>query len=81
LSSASGRVSTVSGGGRDVIFEEGAGNTASGDLSSVSGGSGNTASGQFSSVSGGRNITQATEFGWSAGSEAVEVVGGNFRSP
>ena len=42
---------------------------------------GNTASGESSSVSGGQNITQETEFGWSAGSEADEVVEGNFRSP
>ena len=46
-----------------------------------SGGSGNTASGRFSSVSGGQNITQETDFGWSAGSEAEDVVVGNVRSP
>jgi hypothetical protein len=66
---ASGLGAVVSGGGRDpdpVSPEEGAGNTASGDLSSVSGG---------------QNITQDTAFGWSAGSEAEEVVVGNFRSP
>jgi hypothetical protein len=57
------------------------GNTASGDWSVVSGGGGNTASGNFASISGGQNITQETEFGWSAGSEAEEVVVGNFRSP
>jgi hypothetical protein len=56
-------------------------NIASGIASSVSGGRGNTASGEASSVSGGLNITQETEFGWSAGSEADEVVVGNFRSP
>ena len=55
--------------------------TASGEFSSVSGGFQNTASGRFSSVSGGQNITQETDFGWSAGSEAEEVVVGNVRSP
>jgi hypothetical protein len=40
-----------------------------------------TASGDFASVSGGQNITQDTTFGWSAGSEADDVVVGNFRSP
>jgi hypothetical protein len=50
------------------LTEEGAGNTASGDLSSVSGGSGNTAVGAFSSVSGGRNRTAEGEFDWVAGS-------------
>jgi hypothetical protein len=39
------------------------------------------ASGDWSVVSGGQNLTEATEFGWSAGSEADAVVGGNFRSP
>jgi hypothetical protein len=47
----------------------------------VSGGSQNTASGEGAAVSGGQNITQDIEFGWSAGSEAEEVVTGNFRSP
>jgi hypothetical protein len=78
---ASANFSSVSGGGHDFNTGEGAGNTASGDFSSVSGGSGNTASGRFSSVSGGQNITQETDFGWSAGSEAEEVVVGNVRSP
>jgi hypothetical protein len=59
----------------------GTSNTISGDFAAVSGGTGNTASGNFSSVSGGQNITQETEAGWSAGSEADEVVVGNFRSP
>jgi hypothetical protein len=78
---ASGDLSSVSGGGQNFFTGEGAGNTASGGVSSVNGGTGNTASGDFSSVSGGRNITQDTAFGWSAGSEADEVVEGNFRSP
>ena len=93
---ASGNFASVSGGGFNPLTEEGAGNTASGDLSSVSGGNGNTASGVFATVSGGRgntangeaatvsggqNITQETEAGWAAGSEADEVVVGNFRSP
>jgi hypothetical protein len=69
---ASGLLSRVSGG---------AVNTASGESASVSGGFANTASGLYASVSGGQNITQETEFGWSAGSEADEVVEGNFRSP
>jgi hypothetical protein len=56
-------------------------NTISGNFAVVSGGGGNTASGDFTVVSGGHNITQETEFGWSAGSEADEVVVGNFRSP
>jgi hypothetical protein len=76
---ASGVASAVSGGGRDP--DVGAGNVASGEFAVVSGGTGNAASGDFSSVSGGQNITQETEFGWSAGSEAEEVVVGNFRSP
>jgi hypothetical protein len=59
----------------------GSANDISGDFASVSGGSGNTASGDHSAVSGGQNMTQDTEFGWSAGSEADEVVVGNFRSP
>jgi hypothetical protein len=69
---ASGEFSSVSGG---------AGNMASGFAASVSGGQENTVSGEFSSVSGGENITEETEFGWAAGSEADEVVVGNFRSP
>jgi hypothetical protein len=40
-----------------------------------------TISGDFASVSGGSDFTQATRAGWSAGSEADEVVVGNFRSP
>jgi trimeric autotransporter adhesin len=87
VNTASGDLAAVSSGGQ--------GNTASGGVSAVSGGhsavSGgllNTASGGHSVVSGGhsvvsggQNITQETEFGWSAGSEADEVVVGNFRSP
>jgi hypothetical protein len=68
----SGNFASVSGGNV---------NTASGTLSAVSGGRVNVASGTLSAVSGGHNITQETEFGWSAGSEAEEVVVGNFRSP
>jgi hypothetical protein len=84
---ASGFASVVSGGLGNTASGEwssvsgGVGNTASGEGSSVSGGNGNTASGEWSSVSGGQNITEAPEFGWSAGSEADEVVVGNFRSP
>jgi hypothetical protein len=92
---ASGDFASVSGGqgntasGVFAVVSGGTGNTASGGDPSgrtgggatVSGGFQNTASGDFSSVSGGQNITQATEFGWSAGSEADEVVVGNFRSP
>jgi hypothetical protein len=78
---ASGFAAAVSGGGRNLPAVEGAGNTASGEVSSVSGGSGNTASANFSSVSGGQDITQDTEFGWSAGSEADDVMVGNVRSP
>jgi hypothetical protein len=87
FSSASGAYASVSGGpnniasGPDSSVSGGGGNTASGAGSSVSGGSFNTASGGASSVSGGQNITQEIEFGWSAGSEADEVVVGNFRSP
>jgi hypothetical protein len=69
---ASGNISFVSGG----QF-----NTASNNSAVVSGGEDNTASGDSSSVSGGQNLTQATAFGWSAGSEAEEVVVGNVRSP
>jgi hypothetical protein len=68
---ASALASAVSGG----MF-----NTASGQALSVSGGQGNTASGEASSVSGGAGITQETNVGWSTGSEADEVVVGNFRS-
>jgi hypothetical protein len=77
----SGDFAVVSGGGRVPFTDEGAGNTASGEGAVVSGGQNNTASGNFSSVSGGQNISQATAFGWAAGSEAEEVVVGNFRSP
>jgi hypothetical protein len=78
---ASGEFSSINGGGFNPFTEEGIGNMASGDNSSICGGSGNTASGMWSSVSGGRNITKETDFGWAAGSEADEVVVGNFRSP
>ena len=84
---ASGFIAAVSGGqsntasGVHAAVSGGVFNTASGGVSSVSGGLSNTASGIIAAVSGGRNITQATEFGWSAGSEAEEVVVGNFRSP
>jgi hypothetical protein len=92
---ASGFSSTVSGGfentaiGQASVVSGGGGNTASGQSSVVSGGGrnfvgegvGNTASGENAVVSGGQNITQDTEFGWSAGSEAEEVVVGNVRSP
>lgn len=44
-------------------------------------GNSNTASGFLSSVSGGENITQETDSGWATGSEGEEVVVGNFRSP
>jgi hypothetical protein len=71
-STASGEQSSVSGGQS---------NTASGLLAVVSGGFGNTTSGDRSSVSGGQNVTQATEVSWASGSEAEEVVVGNFRSP
>jgi hypothetical protein len=85
--STSGEHSSVSGGrnntasGNFSSVSGGIGNRASGDLSSASDGENNTASGISSSVSGGQNITQETEFGWAAGSEADEVVVGNFRSP
>jgi hypothetical protein len=84
---ASGFVSSISAGLRNTASNEHASvsgglvNTASGLFSSVSGGAENTAGGVVSSVSGGRIITQETEFGWSAGSEADDVVVGNFRSP
>jgi hypothetical protein len=84
---ASEEHSAVSGGagntasGFTSVVSGGAGNTASGFTSVVSGGALNTASGDLAAVSGGQNITQETEFGWAAGSEADEVVVGNFRSP
>jgi hypothetical protein len=79
---ASGPGASVSGGGSsEAVLDPHLGNTASGRLASVCGGLNNKATGDFSTVSGGRNITQDTEFGWSAGSEADEVVVGNFRSP
>jgi hypothetical protein len=85
---ASGERSVVSGGventasGDFATVSGGLTNTASGErAAAVSGGAGNTASGSFAVVSGGRNITQEAEAGWSAGSEADEVVVGNFRSP
>jgi hypothetical protein len=77
----------VSGGGSNTaegfgsVVIGGLVNVASGNGSVVTGGQFNTANGDFSVVSGGRNITQETEFGWAAGSEADEVVVGNFRSP
>jgi hypothetical protein len=74
-----GTFNTISGDFAAVTG--GATNTASGGASFVSSGVGNTASGDFATVSGGQNITQETQFGWSAGSEADEVVVGNFRSP
>jgi hypothetical protein len=86
-SGENGLFSAIYGGTENITSGEsaavygGQNNTASGILSVVSGGLGNTASGNFSSVSGGQNITQDTAFGWSAGSEADEVVVGNFRSP
>jgi hypothetical protein len=55
--------------------------TNSGAVAVVSGGTSNTASGEHAAVSGGQNITQESGNGWSAGSEADEVVEGNFRSP
>jgi hypothetical protein len=84
---AGSELSTVSGGafntasGEESSVTGGQGDTADGLRSSVSGGHTNTASGTWSAVSGGRNMTQETEFGWAAGSEAEEVVVGNFRSP
>jgi hypothetical protein len=78
---ASGEGAVVSGGGRNPRTGEGAGNTASGIGAAVSGGQSNEAGGDFAAISGGQNITQETENGWSAGSEADEVVVGNFRSP
>jgi hypothetical protein len=83
----SGEFAVVSGGvgntanGDFAVVSGGFANTASGQTSVVSGGQVNTASGLGAVVSGGQNITQETEFGWSAGSEADEVVVGNFRSP
>jgi hypothetical protein len=87
LNGADGPGSSVSGGGFNTASGElssvsgGQENRADGDRSSVHGGHTNTARGTWSAVSGGRNMTQATEFGWSAGSEADEIVVGNFRSP
>jgi hypothetical protein len=84
---ASANFTAVSGGAANIAsgvwstVTGGFGNVASGERSAVSGGLNNTASGFAASVSGGRNITQETAFGWSAGSEAEEVVVGNFRSP
>jgi hypothetical protein len=84
---ASGPHSSVCGGQENIASQEGSAvcgglfNTASGDQASVCGGLGNTASGVRAAVSGGQNLTQATDFGWSAGSEAEEVVVGNVRSP
>jgi hypothetical protein len=84
---ASGFFSAVGGGvnntasGERAAVSGGAGNIASGFESVVSGGLLNTASGDSSAVSGGQSITQATDVGWAAGSEAEEVVVGNFRSP
>jgi hypothetical protein len=63
------------------VVSGGEGNFASGERAVVSGGFRNIASGQIATVSGGQGITQETMFGWSAGSEADEVVVGNFRSP
>jgi hypothetical protein len=66
----------------------GLGNTASGATTVVICGQENTDSEGVNTcvicgatVSSGQNITQETAFGWSAGSEAEEVVGGNVRSP
>jgi hypothetical protein len=72
----SGGLSNVASGGDPLAGPSGVGGRAT-----VSGGFQNTASGDFSSVSGGQNITQEINFGWAAGSEADEVVVGNFRSP
>jgi hypothetical protein len=87
VNTASGPFSVVSGGvnntvtGESAVVSGGASNVASGLEAAVSGGGSNIASGQNAVVSGGQNITQETAFGWSAGSEADEVVVGNFRSP
>jgi hypothetical protein len=84
---AKGRQDAILGGALNTttrfssVVSGGADNTASGDFAAVSGGQFNTANGDRASVSGGQNITQDTEFGWAAGSEADEVVVGNFRSP
>jgi hypothetical protein len=84
---ADGRFSVVSGGSTNTASGEhssvsaGFHNTASGEGSSVGGGRFNTANESLAAVSGGQNITQDTEAGWAAGSEADEVVVGNFRSP
>jgi hypothetical protein len=74
FNTANGEAASVSGGQNNTV-------TVSGNLASISGGQNNTASQNFAAVSGGQNIEQAAEFGWSAGSEAEEVVVGNFRSP
>jgi hypothetical protein len=92
VNTASGELAAVSGGIRNTasggeggglaaVVSGGEDNTASGRVAMVSGGILNVASGGAAAVSGGRNITQEAEFGWSAGSEADEVVVGNFRSP
>ena len=74
-----GRFNTISGDFSSV--NGGTGNMVTGGTSVISGGQSNAANGFRSVVSGGRNITQETEFGWAAGSEAEELVVGNFRSP
>jgi hypothetical protein len=88
LNTASGLWAAVSAGAFNTASElyssvsGGTENAASGDGAAISGGSNNTATSLgAASVSGGQNITQEREFGWSAGSEADEVVVGNFRSP
>jgi hypothetical protein len=87
INTASGDRSSVSGGslntasGTNSSVSGGNVNSADGSAAVVSGGFENTAPGLFAVVSGGRNVTQETEAGWSAGSEADEVVVGNFRSP
>jgi hypothetical protein len=88
MNELSGDFAAVSGGmqntasGFGAVASGGGGNTARGEFAaSVSGGQVNTASSTLATVSGGRNITQETKFGWSAGSEADEVMVGNLRSP
>jgi hypothetical protein len=84
---ASDFAAAVSGGAGNTasdafsVVSGGSNNTASGVVAVVSGGFSNTASGELAAVSGGQNITQETGNGWSAGSEADDVVVGNFRSP
>jgi hypothetical protein len=56
-------------------------NRAIGLWSSVCGGNSNSAEGVYSSVSGGIAVTQNAAGGWSAGSQGVSPVVGNFRSP